>query len=169
LIFIWILDHFHIYLNIYSFLWKIDHRALKFIFSISKTNIPILQYYKLIIDKYKFSPVWIEGSKIIIDTFSYLYIIPIDKYYIIFNREMIMIDFNFFQSNDWIIRSRLYLHLYDFLFLNIDIDHREEKSEMEFHQSIGSDQLIGSNQIHRDIPLLDISELISIQIIGKIR
>lgn len=42
LAFIWTLGHFHLYLSAKPFLWRTDHRALKFIFDASKTAIPAL-------------------------------------------------------------------------------------------------------------------------------
>ena len=54
LAFIWALGHFHVDLSHRPFLWRTDHRALKFIFNASHTKIPVLQRYKLIADEYNF-------------------------------------------------------------------------------------------------------------------
>ena len=70
LAFIWALGHFHVYLSHRPFLWRTDHRALKFIFDASRTKIPVLQRYKLIADEYNFCTEWIEGSKMIADSLS---------------------------------------------------------------------------------------------------
>src|SRR5439155_9960982 len=42
LAFIWSLGHFHAYLCTRPFLWKRDHRALKYIFDASKSSVPVL-------------------------------------------------------------------------------------------------------------------------------
>ena len=54
------------------FLWKTDHRALKYIFDASKSSVPVLARYKLIADEYRFSPIWISGSTMVADVFSRL-------------------------------------------------------------------------------------------------
>jgi len=65
LAFIWTLSHFHLYLSVQSFLWRTDHRALKFIFDAFKISIPELQRYKLITDGYQFITEWILGARMI--------------------------------------------------------------------------------------------------------
>jgi RNase H-like domain found in reverse transcriptase/Integrase zinc binding domain/Integrase core domain/Reverse transcriptase (RNA-dependent DNA polymerase) len=92
LAFIWTLGHFHLYLSAKPFLWRTDHRALKFIFDASKTTIPALQRYKLIADDYRFTTEWIPGTKMIADTMSRLCIIPAPGSSTMTTREMITVD-----------------------------------------------------------------------------
>jgi len=49
--FIWSLGHFHAYLGARPFLWKTDHRALKYVFDASKSHVPVLARYKLIVNE----------------------------------------------------------------------------------------------------------------------
>lgn len=91
LAFIWTLGHFHLYLSAKPFLWRTDHRALKFIFDASKTSIPALQRYKLIADDYRFSTEWIPGTKMIADTMSRLCIIPTERTSTMTTREMLTV------------------------------------------------------------------------------
>src|SRR5204862_1876639 len=104
LAFIWSLGHFHAYLCTRPFLWKIDHRALKYVFDASKLSVPVLAWYKLIADEYRFFPIWISGSTMIADVFSRLCIILADKRSAMTNREMVMADYNLFEVGD--IESR---------------------------------------------------------------
>jgi RNase H-like domain found in reverse transcriptase len=92
LAFIWTLGHFHAYLSSRAFLWRTDHRALKYIFDASKTQIPVLQRYKLIADDYQFVTEWIPGSRMVADVFSRLCIVPADRMSSMSNREMVMAD-----------------------------------------------------------------------------
>jgi hypothetical protein len=170
LAFIWTLGHFHVYLSARPFLWKTDHRALKFIFTASKTSVPVLQRYKLVADEYKFSPVWIEGSKMVADAFSRLCVVPADKHCAMSNREMVMADFNFFQPDDWKTRSRLRILSHDFLFLHADAAEEVPEQEPDIPEQGPGNQLIGPDQAsQRDIPSLSASELMSIRAVGKVK
>ena len=92
LAFIWALGHFHLYLSTKPFLWRTDHRALKFIFDASKTGILALQRYKLIADSYQFTTEWIPGAKMIADTMSRLCIVPAEGTSTMTNFEMVSLD-----------------------------------------------------------------------------
>ena len=96
LAFVWSLGHFHVYLSYRPFLWRTDHRALKFIFDASKTKIPVLQRYKMVADEYRFCTEWIEGSKMIADPLSRLCIIPSDKHCAMTNREIVMAALHYY-------------------------------------------------------------------------
>lgn len=92
LAFIWTLGHFHLYLSAKPFLWRTDHRALKFICDASKTSIPALQRYKLVVDDYRFTTEWIPGTKMIADTMSRLCIVPTERSSTMTTREMLTVD-----------------------------------------------------------------------------
>lgn len=95
LAFIWALGHFHLYLSAKPFLWRTDHRALKFIFDTSKTGIPALQRYKLIADSYQFTTEWIPSTKMIADTMSRLCLVPAERGSTMINWEMISANISF--------------------------------------------------------------------------
>jgi hypothetical protein len=101
LAFIWTLGHFHLYLSARPFLWRTDHRALKFIFDASKTAIPALQRYKLVADDYRFTTEWIPGTKMIADSMSRLCIIPAERSFTMTTREMLTIDISSLIQSDY--------------------------------------------------------------------
>jgi hypothetical protein len=92
LAFIWTLGYFHLYLSAKPFLWRTDHRALKFIFDASKTAIPALQRYKLIADDYRFITEWIPGARMIADSMSRLCIVPAERAFTMTTREMLTVE-----------------------------------------------------------------------------
>jgi hypothetical protein len=124
LAFIWALGHFHPYLCTRPFLWKwkADHHALKYIFDVSKSQVPVLARYQLIADEYKFSPVWISSSTMIADAFSHLCIIAVDKHIAMTNHKMVMADLDLSKISD--VNSRQYMrnNATDFLLSHTDVD-----------------------------------------------
>jgi hypothetical protein len=92
LAFIWSLGHFHLYLSVKLFLWRTDHRALKFIFDASKTGVAALQRYKLIADGYQFTTEWIPGARMVADVMSRLCVVPSDRTSSMTTFEMISVD-----------------------------------------------------------------------------
>ena len=96
LAFIWTLGHFHLYLSIKPFLWRTDHRALKFIFDAWKTNIPALQRYKLMADRCQFTTEWILATCMIADSMSRLCIVPAPTSVTMTTREMLMVNLSDF-------------------------------------------------------------------------
>ena len=155
LAFIWSLGHFHAYLCARPFLWKTDHRALKFIFDASKSQVPVLARYKLIADEYKFSAIWISGSAMVADAFSRLCVIPADKHMAMTNREMVMADVS---STD--VDSRA--DTADFLYIGADEpDPHEQESPSD------EDALRG--KLASDIPAFTAQDLEALRVCSHIR
>ena len=109
------------YLCARPFLWKTDHRALKYIFDASKSSVPILTRYKLIVDEYKFSSVRISGSTMIADVFSRLCVIPAEIHSAMTNHEMVMADYNLFEIANIVARRQARFNTVDFLLADTQI------------------------------------------------
>ena len=184
LAFIWSLGHFHAYLCARPFLWKTDHRALKYIFDASKSSVPVLARYKLIADEYKFSPIWISGSAMIADVFSRLCIIPADKRSAMTNREMVMADYNLFEVADIESRRRARYNSVDFLLAdtsgivsdddNIPAtdDDPTDETLLDFNrdnQQIHEDEESLRGKLAIDVPSFSASDLRTIQVCGSVR
>jgi len=183
LAFIWSLGHFHTYLCTRPFLWKTDHRALKYIFDTSKSYVSVLARYKLIADEYRFSPIWISGSTMVADVFSRLCIVPTGKTAMT-NREMVMADLNYLID---IVDSNAQQHrravIADFLFAKGNDDEDEEKGEEqeadlgaidenEFnpeHQPLHPDKDMICGKLAINVPAFTASDLYQIRVCLKVR
>src|SRR5438105_4672659 len=131
LAFVWSLGHFHAYLCARPFLWKTDHRALKYIFDASKSHIPVLVWYQLIADEYRFSPIWISGSTMVADVFSRLCVIPAGKTAMT-NCEIVMADLNYLvDSVDSNAQQCRRAATVDFLFVEEPDDGGREEEEQD--------------------------------------
>ena len=176
LAFVWSLGHFHAYLCARPFLWKTDHRALKYIFDASKSQIPVLARYKLIADEYKFSPIWISGSTMIADAFSRLCIIPADKHSAMTNREMVMADINLFEVVDIESRRRARFATVDFLLADAettipapdDVPDGDDFFNPEGQQLHDEEQNLRGNLV-MDVPPFTATDLHAIRACSKIR
>ena len=163
LAFIWSLGHFHAYLCARPFLWKTDHRALKFIFDASKSQVPVLARYKLIADEYKFSAIWISGSTMVADAFSRLCVIPADKHMAMTNREMVMADHDI--STDVNCNSRPGFRVDTANFLYTDAGDEPNSHEQETHSD--EDALRGT--LASDIPAFTAQDLEALRVCSHIR
>ena len=182
LAFIWSLGHFHAYLCARPFLWKTDHRALKYIFDASRSSVPVLARYKLIADEYKFSPVWISGSTMIADVFSRLCIIPAESRSAMTNREMVMADYNLFDIADIEAgRRRARFDTVDFLLADTsqiapdsDVDAEddvpaEDNALNPDGQEIHADEESLRGKLAIDVPSFSASDLRAIRTCSLIR
>jgi hypothetical protein len=144
LAFIWTLGHFHLYLCAKPFLWRTDHRALKFIFDASKTTIPALQRYKLIADDYRFSTEWIPGARMIADTMSRLCIVPAERSCTMTTREMLTVDLSTLVGSKKeevlvletdVRKTRLYL---------------AEEGDIAFYNMMDEEELVMENELEQE-------------------
>jgi transposase InsO family protein len=173
LAFIWSLGHFHAYLCARPFLWKTDHRALKYIFDASRSQVPVLARYKLIADEYKFCPVWISGSTMIADVFSRLCVVPTGKIAMT-NREMVMADLDLSKIADINGRRQLNNSTADFLFSNVEAvaetDDDESDPDLNPHdQPLHEDEDSIRGKLAIDVPSFSAHDLFSIRAFSHVR
>ncbi len=88
LAFIWACGTYNYYLSSKPFIWRSDHKALKWIFTSAKCSVPALARYALAVEDYSFAIEWIPGTKMIADPFSRMVIIPTGKRAMT-NKEMV--------------------------------------------------------------------------------
>ena len=190
LAFIWTLGHFHAYLSAKPFLWRTDHRALKFIFDASKSNVACLMRYKLIADEYQFTTEWISGTRMIADPFSRLCVIPADRESAMTTREMIFSDTNYFDINPPPLRLRrcqtadfYYLHAHNVSLYAIDqdpnkdlnphsqrVDHStQHKIRLPSLTGTELDQLRASSYIHRFLSQKSLPEGLSPVVVRMVK
>jgi RNase H-like domain found in reverse transcriptase/Reverse transcriptase (RNA-dependent DNA polymerase) len=169
LAFIWSLGHFHAYLCARLFLWKTDHRTLKYIFDASRSQVPVLAKYKLIADEYKLCPVWISGSTMIADVFSRLCVVPAGKVAMT-NREMVMADLDLSKIADTNGRLQLNNFTANFLFsenveanTETDADDDDLDPDLNPHdQPLHKDEDSIRGKLAIDVPAFSVDDLFSI-------